>query len=195
MGRSSDDRIVEYKGKEVLILGGGDTWEFVRTVIKSALTLLPVGGKYYTHCNGVSAKSAVQYFEKMLNSIGVPIEIEHTEANVPSFCEKWVFYQLTRKEGDITEDVNGDLTATEEEKTVEASVAISTDEKEIKEVEKTEPAKEEKKDDTKRAKASPEKKEDKKGGAKDLKDKLEVSKDKGLTKEKRNLDKKAKKAK
>merc|ERR1711892_837168 len=176
MGRSSDDRIVEYKGKEVLILGGGDTWEFVRTVIKSALTLLPVGGKYYTHCNGVSAKSAVQYFEKMLNSIGVPIEIEHTEANVPSFCEKWVFYQLTRKEGDITEDINGDVTAGEEEKKVEASAAISTDEKEIKEVEKTEPAKEEKKDE-------------KKGGATDLKEKLELSKDKGLTKEKSNLDK------
>jgi len=174
---------------------GGDTWHFVRTVIKSALTLLPVGGKYYTHCNGVSAKSAVQYFEKMLNAIGVPIEIEHTEANVPSFCEKWVFYQLTRKEGDITEDVNGDGTSTEEDKKVEASVAISTDEKEIKEVEKTEPSKEEKKDDTKNAKASPEKKEDKKGGAKDLKDKLEVSKDKGLTKEKSNLDKKVKKAK
>merc|ERR1712106_1283279 len=137
---------------------GGSTWEFVRTVIKSALSLLPVGGKYCTHCNGVNAKSAVQYFEKMLNSIGVPIEIEHREANVPSFCEKWVFYQLTRKEGDITEDVNGDVTATEEENKVEASVAISTDEKEIKEVEKTEPTKEEKKDDTKKSKASPEKK-------------------------------------
>eukprot|EP00091_Calanus_sinicus_P020515 TRINITY_DN5643_c0_g1_i2.p1 TRINITY_DN5643_c0_g1~~TRINITY_DN5643_c0_g1_i2.p1 ORF type:complete len:130 (-),score=49.34 TRINITY_DN5643_c0_g1_i2:88-477(-) len=87
---------------------GGDTWDFVRTVVKAALSLLPVGGKYYTHCNGVSAKSAVQYFEKMLNSLGVPIEIQQTQAHVPSFCEKWIFYQVTRKEGPITDDVNGD---------------------------------------------------------------------------------------
>merc|ERR1712013_796713 len=47
----------------------------------------------------------------------------------------------------------------------------------------------------KKEKASPERKEDKKGGAKDLKDKLETGKEKGLTKEKSNLDKKGKKAK
>merc|ERR1712106_1205530 len=115
------------------------TWDFVRTVIRSALTLLPVGGKYYTHCNGVNAKSAVQYFEKMLNSIGVPIEIEHTEAHVPSFCEKWVFYQLTRKQGEIAEDVTEDVPV------VEASAANGTDKIEINDTEKTESAKEEKK--------------------------------------------------
>jgi spermidine synthase len=174
---------------------GGDTWEFVRTVVKAALSLLPVGGKYYTHCNGVSAKSAVQYFEKMLNSIGVPIEIEQTQAHVPSFCEKWIFYQLTRKEGAITEDVNGDAAVAEDDKKVEAPVSNGTDKKETKEEEKTEPAKEEKKEEAKKEKASPEKKDDKKGGAKDLKDKLEVSKEKGLTKEKSTVDKKVKKAK
>jgi hypothetical protein len=164
------------------------------------MCVLVSGGKYYTHCNGVNAKSAVQYFEKMLNSIGVPIEIAHTEAHVPSFCEKWIFYQLTRKEGDITEDVNGDAAVAEEDKKVEAPVANGADKKETKEEEKTEPAKEEKKEeakkeDAKKEKASPEKKDDKKGGAKDLKDKLEVSKEKGLTKEKSTVDKKVKKAK
>lgn len=171
---------------------GGSTWQFVRTVIKTALSLLPVGGKYFTHCNGVSAKGAVHYFEKMLNNIGVPIEIEHTEANIPSFMEKWVFYQLTRKEGEITEDVNGDAESVEKEKKVETPVANGTDKKE--ESEKAEPSKEEKKEDAKKERASPEKKEDKKG-AKDLKEKLETSKEKGLTKEKSNLDKKSKKAK
>ena len=159
------------------------------------MCVLVSGGKYYTHCNGVNAKSAVQYFEKMLNSIGVPIEIAHTEAHVPSFCEKWIFYQLTRKEGDITEDVNGDVAVVEEDKKVEAPVANGTDKKEPKEEEKTEPAKEDKKEEAKKEKASPEKKDDKKGGAKDLKDKLEVSKEKGLTKEKSTVDKKVKKAK
>lgn len=171
---------------------GGSTWQFVRTVIKTALSLLPVGGKYFTHCNGVSAKGAVHYFEKMLNNIGVPIEIEHTEANIPSFMEKWVFYQLTRKEGEITEDINGDAESVETEKKVETPVANGTDKKE--ESEKAEPSKEEKKEDAKKERASPEKKEDKKG-AKDLKEKLETSKEKGLTKEKSNLDKKSKKAK
>ena len=159
------------------------------------MCVLVSGGKYYTHCNGVNAKSAVQYFEKMLNSIGVPIEIAHTEAHVPSFCEKWIFYQLTRKEGAITEDVNGDAAVAEEDKKVEAPVANGTDKKETKEEEKTEPAKEDKKEEAKKEKASPEKKDDKKGGAKDLKDKLEVSKEKGLTKEKSTVDKKVKKAK
>jgi len=140
----------------------------------------------------VSAKGAVHYFEKMLNNIGVPIEIEHTEANIPSFMEKWVFYQLTRKEGEITGDVNGDAESVEKEKKVETPVANGTDKKE--ESEKAEPSKEEKKEDAKKERASPEKKEDKKG-AKDLKEKLETSKEKGLTKEKSNLDKKSKKAK
>jgi len=171
---------------------GDNTWEFVRTVIKSALSLLPVGGKYYTHCNGINARSAVQYFENMLNSLGVPIEIEQTQANVPSFCEKWVFYQLTRKEGDIKEDVNGDATAVEEDKKAEAIATIGTEKKETKEAVKPEADNEGVKEDAKKEK---EKKDEKKGGAKDLKDKLEVSKDKGLTKEKSNLDKKVKKTK
>lgn len=146
---------------------------------------------------------AVQYFENLLRNIGVPIEIERTEAFVPSFCEKWVFFQLTRKEGDITEDVNGDAVANEAEEKGKAPEVNG------KEAEKSEPIEEEKKEETKKdtkkeetkkeevkkEKASPEKKEDKKGGAKDLKDKLETGKEKGLTKEKSNLDKKGKKAK
>ena len=144
---------------------------------------------------------AVQYFENLLSNIGVPIEIERTEAFVPSFCEKWVFFQLTRKEGDIIEDVNGVDVANESEE--KAPVVNGNDaekskpiEEEKKEETKKETKKEEiKKEEVKKGKASPEKKEDKKGGAKDLKDKLETSKEKGLTKEKSNLDKKGKKAK
>jgi len=180
------------------------TWAWVRNIIKMALSLLPVGGKYYTHCNGVNMKHAVEYFENMLNNIGVPVQIEQTEAIVPSFCEKWIFFQVTRKEGAITEDVNGDATAAEDGEQVEAPVVNG------KEPEKTEPVKEEKKEETKKEeikkdetkkeeskkeKASTEKKDDKKGGAKDLKDKLETSKEKGLTKEKSNVEKKGKKAK
>ena len=151
---------------------------------------------------------AVKYFENLLNSIGVPIQIERTEAFVPSFCEKWVFFQLTRKEGDITEDVNGDVVANEAEGKLEASLVNGKDavvsesikeetkEETKKETEKKETKKEEtKKEDGKNEKVSPENKEGKKGGAKDLKEKLETRKEKGLKKEKSNLDKKGKKAK
>merc|ERR1719250_135157 len=148
---------------------GDSTWAWVRSILKLALSLLPIGGKYYTHCNGVNSLHAVQYFENLLSNIGVPIEIERTETFVPSFCEKWVFFQLTRKEGDITEDVNGDAVANEAEEKGKVPEVNG------KEAEKSETIEEEKK-------------EDKKGGAKDLKDKLETGKEKGLTKEKSNLD-------
>jgi len=183
---------------------GDSTWAWVRSVVKMALSLLPVGGKYYTHCNGVNSIHAVQYFENLLNNIGVPIQIEQTEAFVPSFCEKWVFFQLTRKEGDITEDVNGHAVGNEAEEKVETPVVDGkdTDKPEpVKDAKKEETKKDEtkkeetKKEEAKKEKASPEKKDDKKGGAKDLKDKLETSKEKGLTKEKSNLDKKGKKTK
>jgi len=187
---------------------GDSTWAWIRSIVKIALSLLPVGGKYYTHCNGVNSLHAVQYFENLLSSIGVPIQIERTEAFVPSFCEKWIFFQLTRKEGDITEDVNGDTVSNEAEEKVEAPVVNEKDAENadpIKEDKKGETKKETKKEETKKEetkkeevkkeKPSPEKKEDKKGGAKDLKDKLETGKEKGLTKEKSNLDKKGKKAK
>ena len=164
-------------------------------------SLIISGGKYYTHCNGVNSLHAVQYFENFLSNIGVPIEIERTEAFVPSFCEKWVFFQLTRKEGDITEDVNGDAVDNEVEEKVPVVNGNDAEKSDLIEEEKKEETKKEtKKEDTKKKevkkeKAAPEKKEDKKGGAKDLKDKLETDKEKGLTKEKSNLDKKGKKAK
>jgi len=180
---------------------GDSTWAWIRSTVKLALSLLPLGGKYYTHCNGVNSLHAVQYFENLLSNIGVPIEIERTEAFVPSFCEKWVFFQLTRKEGDITEDVNGDAVDNEVEEKVPVVNGNDAEKSDpIEEEKKEETKKETKKEDTKnkevkKEKAAPEKKEDKKGGAKDLKDKLETGKEKGLTKEKSNLDKKGKKAK
>jgi len=180
---------------------GDSTWAWIRSTVKLALSLLPLGGKYYTHCNGVNSLHAVQYFENLLRNIGVPIEIERTEAFVPSFCEKWVFFQLTRKEGDITEDVNGDAVDNEVEEKVPVVNGNDAEKSDpIEEEKKEETKKETKKEDTKnkevkKEKAAPEKKEDKKGGAKDLKDKLETGKEKGLTKEKSNLDKKGKKAK
>ena len=180
------------------------------------------GGKYFTHCIGVNAPQAVYNFEKMVQSLGVPVEVEQTQDHVPSFMEKWVWFQVTRLEGEITEEVNDSIVEKEAEPqvpevssgTIEAEAKegegkVSGEQKKVNGEEKKDKAEDKKvngeekrangdekkvngdaKKDDKKERASPDKKDEKKAGAKDLKDKLETPK--GLTKEKSNVDKKAK---
>ena len=133
-----------------------------------------------THCIGVNAMSAIANFEKMVSGLGVPVKIEKTEDHVPSFLEKWVWFQVTRVEGDIKE-VNG------ENETSETSEADKEPAKEeIKDEQKAEA-----KEDAPKAEAKKEAlKAEEKKGAKDVKEKLESPKEKGLNKEKSNVDKK-----
>merc|ERR1719323_3050590 len=177
------------------------TWNFVRTVVRTSLLLLPIGGKYLTHINGINSPNSIALFAKMVEGLGVPVEIATTEAHVPSFMEKWVFYQLTRKEGEVKEmdgaeaKVNGveshEKKEEEEEEAEEAKEAAS-EEKEGDKSETGKEKKEEKKEESKKEeKKKVEKKEEKKtGGAKGSKEALESPKEKGLTKEKSNVDKK-----
>jgi hypothetical protein len=44
-----------------------------------------LGGKYMTHCNGINAEAAIQLYESLLKSLGVPLEFTQTRAYVPSF--------------------------------------------------------------------------------------------------------------
>jgi len=181
------------------------TWNFVRTVVRTSLLLLPIGGKYFTHINGINSPSSIALFEKMVEGLGVPVEIATTEAHVPSFMEKWVFYQLTRKEGEVKEEggeeakVNGVENKADEKKEdakqPEEAAKDSAAKSDEKESEKSEPAKEEKKEESKASKddkkKKEEKKEEKKTGAKGSKEALESPKEKGLKeKEKSNVDKK-----
>ena len=144
-----------------------------------------------------------------------------TQDFVPSFMEKWVWFQVTRLEGEITEEINDSIAEQEAEPQapeVSSETIVSGETKEAKEgkvsgeekkvngeekkvngeekkvnVEEKKVNGDTKKDGDKKERASPDKKDEKKGGAKDLKDKLETPK--GLTKEKSNVDKKAKPAK
>ena len=144
-----------------------------------------------------------------------------TQDFVPSFMEKWVWFQVTRLEGEITEEINDSIAEQEAEpqapevssetivsgETKEAKEGkVSGEEKKVNGEEKKVNGEEKKvngeekkvngdtkKDGDKKERASPDKKDEKKAGAKDLKDKLETPK--GLTKEKSNVDKKAKPAK
>merc|ERR1719323_1685123 len=157
------------------------TWNFVRTVVRTSLLLLPIGGKYLTHINGINSPNSIALFAKMVEGLGVPVEIATTEAHVPSFMEKWVFYQLTRKEGEVNGvESHEKKKEEEEEKAEEAKEAASED----KEGDKSETGKEEKKEDKKEEskkeeKKKVEKKEEKKtGGAKGSKEALESPKEK-----------------
>jgi hypothetical protein len=47
--------------------------------------ILATGGKYMTHCNGINAEAAIQLYESLLKSLGVPLEFTQTRAYVPSF--------------------------------------------------------------------------------------------------------------
>ena len=174
------------------------------------------GGKYFTHCIGVNVPHAIANFEEMIKSLGVPVEVDKTQDHVPSFMEKWVWFQVTRIEGEITEEVNDSIVDKEAEPqkpevTSETIVngeakeesKVNGEEKKVNGEEKVEEKKvngdakkEEKKvngdakKEEKKDRASPDKKDEKKSGAKDLKDKLETPK--GLTKEKSNVDRKSK---
>ena len=133
-----------------------------------------------------------------------------TQDHVPSFMEKWVWFQVTRIEGEITEEINDSIAEPEPEPQtpeVSSETIVSGEVKEVKEEKEVKVSGEEKKvngeekkvngdakkDGDKKERASPDKKDEKKAGAKDLKDKLETPK--GLTKEKSNVDKKSKPAK
>ena len=140
-----------------------------------------------------------------------------TQDHVPSFMEKWVWFQVTRIEGEITEEINDSIAEPEPEPQtpeVSSETIVSGEVKEVKEEKEVKVSGDEKKangeekkvngeekkvngdakkDGDKKERASPDKKDEKKAGAKDLKDKLETPK--GLTKEKSNVDKKAKPAK
>merc|ERR1712203_1272230 len=128
------------------------TWNFVRTVVRTSLLLLPVGGKYYTHINGVNSPSSIALFGKMVEGLGVPVEIATTEAHVPSFMEKWVFYRLTRKEGEVKEEggeeskVNGVEEAAAAEKKESKTSKEDKKKTEKKESDKSETAKDYKKE-------------------------------------------------
>ena len=75
-------------------------WEFLENIIVSSLRLLkPDQGKYMTHCNGKNSLSAIEAFEKMLDSLtidGEKLSFERRESFVPSFLETWMFYTITR---------------------------------------------------------------------------------------------------
>ncbi|KAF2368164.1 Spermidine synthase tetramerization domain [Trinorchestia longiramus] len=77
----------------------GDVWDFLGMVIELGTQLLKPGtGRYMTHATGVQCTNALSMFEKRLSSASVGMQdISRTAHYVPSFMEKWSFFQATRK--------------------------------------------------------------------------------------------------
>ncbi|XP_063846677.1 spermine synthase-like [Scylla paramamosain] len=76
----------------------GELWDFMRTVIGSGTKLIkPATGKYMTHATGIQCSSALKMFEEQMAKLEPPVSFTRTSCHVPSFMEKWCFYQVTRQ--------------------------------------------------------------------------------------------------
>lgn len=76
----------------------GDLWDFLGSVIEMGCQVLHPGtGRYMTHAIGVQCYGALENFEKKLRTASVGLSnVSRTERYVPSFMEKWCFFQATR---------------------------------------------------------------------------------------------------
>nr|XP_053655703.1 spermine synthase-like [Cherax quadricarinatus] len=76
----------------------GELWDFMRAIMNLGTELVkPDTGKYMTHATGIQCKKALTMFEEQLSSLEIPVTFTQTSHYVPSFKEKWCFYQVTHK--------------------------------------------------------------------------------------------------
>lgn len=77
----------------------GELWEFILEIIRLSFTILSQGGVYMTHANGVSSSASLKMFETaVLGHLPRPVSFTRLENFIPSFMEKWVFYQIKEVE-------------------------------------------------------------------------------------------------
>ncbi|KAK3855976.1 hypothetical protein Pcinc_037652 [Petrolisthes cinctipes] len=77
----------------------GELWDFMRTIINLGTKVTRPGtGKYMTHALGIQCSEALKMFEKQLNQLEVPVTYTRTSHYIPSFKEKWCFYQVAVQE-------------------------------------------------------------------------------------------------
>jgi len=78
----------------------GETWDFVLKIIQLSFSILNKGGVYMTHATGAASKDNLKTFETaVIGRLGRPVSFTTSESHVPSFMEKWVFYQIREVEG------------------------------------------------------------------------------------------------
>lgn len=73
----------------------GEIWNFILEIIRLSFSILNEGGVYMTHANGISSEASLKVFETaVLDNLPKPVTFTRMENFVPSFMEKWVFYQI-----------------------------------------------------------------------------------------------------
>lgn len=73
----------------------GELWDFILQIIRLSFSILNTDGLYMTHANGISSPESLKMFETaVLENLPKAVSFAKLENYVPSFMEKWVFYQI-----------------------------------------------------------------------------------------------------
>lgn len=76
----------------------GEFWDFMRHILELSMKVLAPNGKYFTHGTGINAVHSQTMYEDQLRQLSVPVSFTKYSAHVPSFMEKWVFYEVWKKD-------------------------------------------------------------------------------------------------
>ncbi|KAG1687668.1 Spermine synthase [Nymphon striatum] len=71
-------------------------WSLVEDILKLAMKLLKENGKYYNHATNFNVKASLEMYEKLLDSFNPKVTYRKYDAHVPSFMERWVFYEVRK---------------------------------------------------------------------------------------------------
>jgi spermine synthase len=75
----------------------GEVWDFFKTTLQLSFSILKPEGSYFTHANGVTSGDNLKMFEDTIRgSLDFHLDFKTSSAFIPSFMEKWVFYQVKR---------------------------------------------------------------------------------------------------
>ena len=82
-------------------ISASSLWDFISRILRLGLASVRTGGRYLTHVSGKALPATRDKFREKLTevaeSLGRQIDVQFTEAFVPSFMEVWVFSQITLK--------------------------------------------------------------------------------------------------
>merc|ERR1712200_251383 len=80
-----------------------DNWQYMRAVLNESLCILSNDGYILNHCSSISSQSAP--FQDLLSDISCKIK-NTSDAFVPSFREKWVFFEINSVNTNKKEDLD-----------------------------------------------------------------------------------------
>ena len=74
-----------------------EEWQLLTNAISKSFKVLRPSGRFLTHGAGAPSVSSLAVFENYLKTLqGPSVQFTSCMANVPSFMEEWIFYQVWR---------------------------------------------------------------------------------------------------